>query len=110
LGVSELIPDIAAVAEAAGSGLARTAAAYFQITEQFRLGWLADAARAVAAQDFYDGLALSRANDLIAAARRRIAVSALRSHPRSTDPVSEWLKAGGAGAQRLEARMREIID
>jgi glutamate dehydrogenase len=110
LGVSELVPDIASVATAANARLARAAEAYFAVTGRFRIGRIGDAIRSMATHDYYDGLALARAGDMIASARRRIAVSALRSHGRSADPVAGLMKSGGVGAERLEARISDLVD
>src|SRR5690606_34350014 len=72
-----LVPDIALSAHAAGADLNRAAEAYFAISEAFRLGRMEAAAESVSPSDYYDGLALARALDMIDMARRNITVAAL---------------------------------
>src|SRR5690606_29211361 len=110
LGIAELIPDIAAVAETAVADLVRASSAYFAVTERFRIARFAEAMRAVSVQDYYDGVALARANDMLALARRRIAVAALQSHPASADPVADWLRSTGSEGERLAMRIGELAD
>src|SRR5690606_9485465 len=47
LGISELIPDVAAVGLAADARLSRAALVYFSATERFRIGRMAEAVRAI---------------------------------------------------------------
>ena len=65
LDVAELIPDIALVATQGRSDLVAAAKAFFAVTESFRIGRIEDAVRSIAVTDYYDGLALSRAADVI---------------------------------------------
>jgi glutamate dehydrogenase len=78
------IPDIALVAEQAKQPLAVAAGGYFQVAERFEMARLAAAARAIPVRDYFDGLALDRAQALLAEAHRTLAVSAL-AHPRGLD-------------------------
>ncbi len=110
LSISDVIPDAITIAERSGTPLAQSAAAYFDVTEQFRIGRIAEAARSIGANDYYDGLALARANEMIAGARRRIATAALKSHGKSDAPVKRWLENGGAQVARTGERMRELIE
>ncbi len=110
LGIWDVIPDTMAVAGAAGTDLTRAAGIFFDVTEQFRIGRIAEAARSISTHDYYDGLALARANEMIAGSRRKIAISVLREHQKSKNPVKSWLDAGGAQVARTEERMHELID
>lgn len=110
LGVSDVIPDAMTVARRAGTDLSQAARVYFEVTEQFRIGRIADAGRNISTADYYDGLALSRANEMIASARRRIAVAAIQANRKADNKVSKWLESGGAQAARTEERMHELID
>ena len=110
LGISESIPGSMSVAARAGAGLVDAARVYFDVTEQFRIGRIAEAARNIDTHDYYDGLALARANETIASARRRIAVSALSAHGKSDNLVARWLDAGGVRASRTNDRIRDLID
>ena len=83
---SALIPDIALVARTAKAELIDAAKAFFAVTDAFRIGRIEDAARSIPLSDYYDGLALTRAGDMIAAARRGMAVAALTGHGKADDP------------------------
>jgi len=110
LHVSEFIPDIVLVATRSGAELAVAARAFFAVTEAFRIGRIAEAARGIGLTDYYDGLALTRARDAIGDARRGIAVAALEAYPRSFDPVAEWLEAGGETIARARDRLKALTE
>ena len=110
LPVSELIPDIAMVASQANSGLVEAAKAFFAITDAFRVGRISDAARSITPADYYDGLALSRATETMGAARRGMAVAALTSHAKASDPAAAWLEAGGDRVVRARDRLQALTE
>ncbi|MGB3500541.1 MAG: NAD-glutamate dehydrogenase [Mesorhizobium sp.] len=110
LELAEFVPDIALVARRAKAGLVEAARAYFAVTEAFRIGRIEDAARALSPSDYYDGMALSRAEDTIAAARRSIAIAALTGFAKSADPVADWLASGGERIGRLRERLQALTE
>jgi glutamate dehydrogenase len=119
LELSELVQDIALVASKAKADIIEAARAYFAVTEAFRIGRIEDAARGLSPSDYYDGLALSRAQDTIAAARRGIAIAALKDNGKALaktkdgkadDPVSQWLDAGGDRIGRLRDRLQALTE
>ncbi len=110
LDVAEIVPDIDMVARAADASLLLAARTFLSVTEAFRIGRIEDAARAVAPSDYYGGLALSRANDMIGAARRGMAISVLASHRDAPDPVAAWLDAGGQQMARARARLQALTE
>ena len=110
LGIAPIIPDIAAVAQQANIDMASAARAYFDISEAFRIGRIEDAARGVSIADYYDGLALARATDLISQARRGIAVAALSKYGKQADPAKEWLVSRGARVDEVRHRMANIVE
>jgi glutamate dehydrogenase len=109
-GIAEVVPDIAMVAATAGADLLVAARAYLGLTEAFRIGRIEEAARSVAPGDYYDGLALSRAIDMIGAARRGMAVSALVDHKDASDPAGAWLEAGGQRIARTRERLQALTE
>ena len=109
-GHAEIVPDIDLVAQRANADLERAARTYLGITEAFRIARVEDAARAVSPVDYYDGLALSRANDMIGAARRGMAVSALCRHDKAEDPVAAWIEAGGSRVARARERLQALTE
>jgi glutamate dehydrogenase len=110
LDIVELVPDIALVARTAGSSVEAAAKAFFAASEAFRIGRIEDAARSIQPADYYDGLALSRANDMIGAARRGIAASALSSFGQAPDPVAAWVDAGGQRIARARERLQALTE
>jgi glutamate dehydrogenase len=87
--VAALIPDIALVSRTAKADIVAAARAFFAVSEAFRIARIEEAARSISPPDYYDGLALSRATDMIGAARRpgralaRSRRRADRAHPRA---------------------------
>jgi glutamate dehydrogenase len=110
LTVAELLPEIAQVARSAGADLVASARAFFAVSEAFRIVRIEDAARSLTPSDYYDGLALSRATDMIGAARGGIAVSALSGFGKSADPVGAWLDAGGERITRTRERLQALTE
>jgi glutamate dehydrogenase len=110
LHVSELIPDIVQVSAKSGADLVVSAKAFFEVTQAFRIGRIADATRLIAVSDYYDGLALTRATDGIGAARRDIAAAALQAYPKAEQPVAEWLEAGGEAIERTRRRLQTLTE
>ncbi len=110
LSVAPIIPDIAAVAQRANIDIAKAGRAYFEISEAFRIGRIEDAARGVSVADYYDGLALARATDLISQARRGIAVAALSQYGNQADPAKDWLTNRGARVDEVRQRMANIVE
>ena len=109
LELSVLVQDIALVARQAKADIVDAAKAYFAVAEAFRIDRIEDAANALSPSDYYDTLALTRATDTIAAARRAIATAALKA-ARSADPVADWLAAGGERVARLRERLQALTE
>ena len=128
LELAELVPDIALVARKAGADIVDAAKAYFAVTEAFRIGRIEDAANALSPSDYYDGLALAGAQDTIAAARRNIAIAALKGGAETKtpakgkaaaqangaaapgEPVDIWLAAGGPRINALRDRLQALTE
>ena len=55
-------------------------------------------------------LPLSRAIDMIGAARRGMAVAVLAAHGSAADPVAEWIAAGGARVARTRDRLQALTE
>jgi glutamate dehydrogenase len=108
--VLDLLPDIALVARRAKAELLPAAHAFFAVTEAFRIGRMEEATRAIPAIDYYDGLALSRANDMIDRARRDITVAALAAHGRADDPVAAWLEKGGGRIAGAREQLHALVE
>ena len=110
LDIAELIPDVATVARQSNVDLIAAAKAFFAVTETFRISRIEEAVRSIAVTDYYDGLALSRAADMIGGARRGIAVSALSAFGKAGQPVGAWLDAGGERIARTRERLQALTE
>ncbi len=110
LEVTEMVPDIALVADRAGADLPKAAKAFFGIMEAFRIGRIEEAASALVPTDYYDGLALFRSMDMINAARRGMALAALSEHGKADDPASAWVDAGGEHVMRVRDRLQSLVE
>ncbi|WP_394887950.1 NAD-glutamate dehydrogenase [Mesorhizobium sp. AaZ16] len=108
--VAALIPDIALVSRTAKADIVAAARAFFAVSEAFRIARIEEAARSISPPEYYDGLALSRATDMIGAARRGIAVAALTAFGKSDDPVARWLEAGGERIARTRERLQALTE
>ena len=107
---SALISDIALVAKTAKADLVEAAKAFFAVSDAFRIGRIESAARSITPTDYYDGLALTRAGDTIAAARRGMAVAALSGRGKSDNPVGDWLEAGGQRIGKVRERLQALTE
>ncbi|MCR4267421.1 NAD-glutamate dehydrogenase [Nitratireductor sp. ZSWI3] len=110
LEVAEMVPDIALVADKAKADLAKAAEVFFGIMEAFRIGRIEEAANAIVPTDYYDGLALFRAMDMISAARRGMAIAALSEHSKANDPAGKWVESGGEHVVRVRERLQSLVE
>ncbi|WP_113153453.1 NAD-glutamate dehydrogenase [Nitratireductor sp. OM-1] len=110
LSVAQMVPDIELVAEKSGAPLEKAARAFFGVTEAFRIGRIEDAAHAIVPSDYYDGLALFRATDMISAARRGMSIAALTDYAKDDDPAAKWVEAGGEHVVRVRERLHSLVE
>jgi len=110
LGISQLVPDISRVAASVKADLPEAAKAFFAITEAFRIARIEEAANAITPADYYDGLALSRAKDMIDEARRGMTIAALKDYPKSDDPAAAWIESGGERVVRVRERLQALTE
>jgi len=103
------IPDIVKVARQAEVDIVAAAKAFYVVADAFRLSRIEDAARSLAATDYYDGLALGRALDTLDSAGRAIAVAALKADG-DGEGVHRWLEAGGERVARARERLRGLTE
>jgi len=106
----QLIPDIVLVAQTAKTELPEAAKAFFAVSDAFRIARIEEAARGITGSDYYDGLALARALDVIAAARRGMAVQALAGYRKAPEPVAAWLDAGGERLGKVRERLMALTE
>jgi glutamate dehydrogenase len=109
-GVSEFVPDIALVARHSGADLGKAASIFFALTEAFRIGRIEEAAHALPVSDYYEGLAVTRALDMIGMARRGMAQRIVAQAGRRGDPVAAWLESGGERVRRVRERLQALTE
>lgn len=110
LDILHLVPDIALVAQTSGADLQAAARAFFAVTDLFRIGKIEEAVRSIVSTDYYDGLALARASDLIGVARRAIAGAALATAPQDADAVAHWVEEGMTRVARTRERLQALTE
>jgi glutamate dehydrogenase len=101
-------PDIVAVADQTGRGVAEVAATTFAASALFRLDQMKAAARAITVTDYFDRLALDRALDSIADAERRIAADMVAGGASGTAAVEAWMGVHGGRAERIRTAVSDI--
>jgi glutamate dehydrogenase len=104
-----LVPGIAHVARQAGVDMVAAARAFYAVADAFRLSRIEEGARSIAPTDYYDGLALGRALDMLDSAARAIAAAALAADG-GEDPVARWLDAGGERVAHVRERLRALTE
>ncbi|MBO0662127.1 NAD-glutamate dehydrogenase [Jiella sp. MQZ9-1] len=96
-----LIPDIAAVSRETGQSLEETVAAYFDVTHLFEIGRLEGALFRYDANDYFETLALQRAESQIAKARRQLTAAVLTSG----EAVDAWAEARHGTLDRVRNQL-----
>jgi glutamate dehydrogenase len=99
------IPDIVIVSEETGADLDTAARAYFEVAHHFQLGAIIEMANDLDVRDYYDGLALDRAQATLVSAQRALAISAVRA-----GGFSSWLQQHEAEVGRRKRSVSEILD
>lgn len=99
------IPDIVIVSEETGADLETAAAAFFEVGHHFKIGAMNELAGELDVHDYYDGLALDRAQAMLASAHRAVAIQAIRSGSFAT-----WRTANGTDLSRTTHAVSEILD
>ena len=105
-----IIPEIMQICERTGDSLTRASEIYMSASQRFHVGRLLSAAAHVTAADAYEGMALTRARDQIAAARQQIVIGALTHHRRDKAPLDAWLQSDTARTARLSAELKAVSD
>lgn len=110
LQLASILPDIALIAELAKAGIVDTAKTYFTVNEFFRIGQIAEAARAIPVTDYYDGLALSRSSETIMQAARDISIRTLAQFGAESNPAEAWLAADRERIDLVRGRMVALTE
>jgi glutamate dehydrogenase len=99
------IPDIVIVSEETEADLDTAAKAYFEVAHHFQLGAIIELANDLDVRDYYDGLALDRAQATLVSAQRALAIAAVRA-----GGFASWLEEHEAEVGRRKRSVSEILD
>jgi len=102
-------PDVVMIAEKTGRSVLDIARTHFAIEALFQLGALATSARDIVTRDYFDRLALDRANDAVFSAHRRLTAEVVAGGQSGAEAVQEWSRKRGAELTRIRAAVGEII-
>lgn len=105
LPIESAIPDIILVAEETGATLDKAAKAFFEVAAYFRIPAMDARANDIVIDDYYDGLAIDRAQSSLASAHRKLAVQAIGS-----GGFDKWLSVHEAPVSRTLRTVNEIMD
>jgi glutamate dehydrogenase len=100
--------DIHLIANETGAPLKHAAAMFFAVDGRFHVSRIEARARALPANDYYDGLALDQALKLLADAHRRIATEAISLGGPS--PLDSWILSRQAAVERAMQRVTALTD
>ncbi|WP_421091089.1 NAD-glutamate dehydrogenase [Pseudochrobactrum sp. MP213Fo] len=107
---AKLMADIALIAYQSKAELMTAAMAYFKIIDAFRIANIEKSALLVPVNDYYDGLALSRATDTITQATRAITTDALTRFKGEGDPALSWLSRDAERIDGVRQRMVALTE
>ena len=103
-----LVPDIASVSRETSTPLDKTIGTYFGITNLFGIGRLEAALFGLNTPDYYETLALERAGNQIASARRRLTTTALREHSDAAEPAQAWAESREGAVTRIGRQIADL--
>ncbi|WP_152046497.1 NAD-glutamate dehydrogenase [Aureimonas psammosilenae] len=103
-----LLPDIALVSRETEKPVETAVTAYFAVTDLLEIGRLEAALLRLAPTDYYEILALDRANAQIVAARRRLTVAALSRHGDEAAPVEAWARHRESVLARIRPQLAQL--
>ncbi|MEM6762832.1 MAG: NAD-glutamate dehydrogenase, partial [Pseudomonadota bacterium] len=106
--------DIVTVAAKCGVELLEAADVWLAADRRFHFAALDDIARAIAVEDYYDGLALDRARRALAEAHNRIAIAILQTADASLGNgdkrAEEWVSRHQALVARTESAVADVME
>lgn len=109
LPITTMTPDILAIADKTNNEIDNAAWACFAVTSTFKIGRLEHLAQQLDTDDYFDGLAQTRALDTINSARNAITTAALwenKSEPKAA--VDAWVDANRTRIGRVQERIDDL--
>jgi glutamate dehydrogenase len=96
------------IAKEKGAPLALTAEVFYAVAAHFQVTRIESLARSLPVADYYDGLVLERALEMLAEAHRRIAAEAIAVGGRK--PLDSWIAARHEAVERTVAKVTAMIE
>jgi glutamate dehydrogenase len=105
-----LVPEIMLISERSGAALSRATEVYFHATDTFRVNRFLEAGERFGTADHYENLAIIRALQQIAAARRDIVTIALQAHGAEDRPLEAWLASDRLRLNRISSELMALSE
>jgi glutamate dehydrogenase len=103
-------PEVMRIAKDANVKLAVAAESYGAATRIFQIERLLIASNRLMPADHYESLALTRSQNQIASARRKIVTSALQQFSNEKDPVTAWYAADRVRVNSILSQLNALTD
>lgn len=109
LPITAMSPDIVSIADKTGTDIDGAARACFAVTNTFKIGRLEHLAQQLDTDDYFDGLAQTRALDTIKNARNAITAAALSNNKSApSDAVASWVDSNRTRISRVQERIDDL--
>ncbi len=110
LPLEAMLPDMVQIAQNSGRSLDHAAQAYLEVAGLFKLGRLDALAQDIPISDYYDGLAVQRARQVLGEAHRAITADVLAASPADAVDIAVWSVAQGAGISRTSHAVEGVVE
>lgn len=104
------IPDIILVADQSGKSLAKAAESYFAVAGTFKIGRIDALAQGLDVSDYYEGLALDRVRDSLAAAHNQMTINVLGLATSKKTGIEVWQDREGEAIKRTIKAVNAITE
>ncbi|WP_370931420.1 NAD-glutamate dehydrogenase [Bartonella sp. DGB1] len=109
LGVIPIIPDIMLIAKRANVDIETATKNYFILADIMGKNNLENTSFNISRSDYYDNIALNRANDTIAEAFRNILVAVICNFSQSDDPVNMWYNQDKEKIRTMQKKVKDLL-
>ncbi|MEH6726272.1 MAG: NAD-glutamate dehydrogenase domain-containing protein, partial [Hyphomicrobiales bacterium] len=110
LPLEAMLPDMVQIAQNSGRSLDHAAQAYLEVAGLFKLGRLDALGQDIPISDYYDGLAVQRARQVLGEAHRAITADVLAASPADAVDIAVWSVAQGAGISRTSHAVEGVVE
>lgn len=110
LSLEAMLPDIVLIAQNSKRSLQEAAEAYLEVAGLFKLGRLDALAQGISITDYFDGLAVQRARQVLGEAHRAITSDVLTASPANKVDIAVWIADQGAGVERTSQAVEGVVE